>query len=100
MNMVLIRSTADKPWRSRKTYGLIEEGLRSRWKNVRSVSAGSEEELALRLSGQGNPGSTFVFNVAEYIDERRKRGFLPGLLDAWGYPHLGSPVGHRADRAR
>jgi D-alanine-D-alanine ligase len=31
-----------------------------------------------------------VFNIAEYVDERHKRGFIPGLLDGLGYPHLGS----------
>jgi D-alanine-D-alanine ligase len=32
----------------------------------------------------------FVFNVAEYLDEAHKAGFLPELLDAWQAPHLGS----------
>ena len=34
--------------------------------------------------------SIFVFNIAEYLDERNKEGFLPALLDEWNIPHLGS----------
>jgi D-alanine-D-alanine ligase len=88
--IVVIKSLARKPWRNRRTYRLIETSLQRRWKNVRSVLAANEEELHARLSAEGTPRGTFVFNVAEYLDEKRKRGFIPGLLDSWGFPHLGS----------
>jgi len=32
----------------------------------------------------------FVFNIAEYLDEENKIGFLPSLLDEVDVPHLGS----------
>jgi len=91
MRVVLVRSLADKPWRSAATYDLVEAGLRERWRDVRSVQAGSPDELRERLAGGGGrPADTFVFNIAEYLDEERARGFIPALLESWGFPHLGS----------
>ncbi len=31
-----------------------------------------------------------LFNIAEYLDEENKIGFIPGLLDEMNVPHLGS----------
>jgi D-alanine-D-alanine ligase len=91
MDIVLIRSLADKPWRSASTYDLIEAGLREQWPDVRSVQAASPAELRDRLVRRsGSPQSLFAFNIAEYLDEDRKQGFIPRLLDDWGVPHLGS----------
>jgi len=90
MQIVVLECPARKPWRRRSTYRLIEEALRTKWKNVRSVSAATEAELRARLHACGPVRETFVFNVAEYLDERHKKGFIPGLLDDGGYAHLGS----------
>ncbi len=90
MAIVIIRSPAHKPWRSRGTYRLIEAGLRRRWENVYSIRAADEVELNARLQPGGSAPPPFVFNIAEYLDERHTHGFIPGLLDSWGIPHLGS----------
>jgi D-alanine-D-alanine ligase len=91
MGVVLIRSLADKPWRSAATYDLIEAGLRERWPDVRSVQAASPDDLHDRLAeGDGRPKNLLAFNIAEYLDEARKQGFIPSLLESWGIPHLGS----------
>jgi D-alanine-D-alanine ligase len=93
MDVVLIRSLADKPWRSAATYDLIEAGLREQWPDTRSVTARDPEELREGLAVDGSrPNDLLVFNIAEYIDEKRKRGFIPGLLESWGLAHLGSPA--------
>lgn len=91
MQVVLIRSLAEKPWRSAATYDLIEAGLRGKWPDVRSVPAATPAELRDRLVGTGGSArDLFAFNIAEYLDEKRKRGFIPSLLESWEIPHLGS----------
>ncbi len=93
MQVVLIRSLADKPWRSAATYDLIEAGLRERWPDTRSVTARDPGDLRDHLAAGGSrPDELLVFNIAEYLDEKRKQGFIPGLLESWGFPHLGSPA--------
>ncbi len=93
MGVVLIRSLADKPWRSAATYDAIETGLYERWPDARSVTARSPEELHESLAaGGGRPDGLLAFNIAEYLDENGKRGFIPGLLESWGFAHLGSPA--------
>ena len=91
MNLVLIKSYTDKPWRSPETYQLIEDSLQEKWE-VTTITPPTEEHLQDFLEQQrqetGEP--VFVFNVAEYLDEENKAGFLPALLDAWQVPHLGS----------
>ncbi len=32
----------------------------------------------------------FAFNIAEYLDEENKSGFLPDLFEEWNIHHLGS----------
>jgi D-alanine-D-alanine ligase len=39
---------------------------------------------------RGSGDRIFVFNIAEYLDEKNKAGFLPALLEEWKIPHLGS----------
>lgn len=90
MQIVVIQSPANKPWRNRATYRTIESSLRARWQNVRTILASNETELEARLRACGTTDRTFVFNIAEYLNEKAKRGFIPSLLDSWGYPHLGS----------
>jgi len=91
VNLVLIKSFTDKPWRSPETYQLIEDSLQQKW-DVTSIIPSSEEDLHVFLEQQRQQNSdpTFVFNVAEYLDEDNKVGFLPALLDEWQIPHLGS----------
>ena len=91
MNLVLIKSYTDKPWRSPETYQLIEDSLQEKW-GVTSITPSTEEHLQdfLEQQRQQNDEPIFVFNVAEYLDEEHKVGFLPALLDDWQVPHLGS----------
>ncbi|MGC9396225.1 MAG: D-alanine--D-alanine ligase family protein [Anaerolineae bacterium] len=91
MNLVLIKSYTDKPWRSPETYQLIEDSLQEKW-GVTSITPSSQESLHnfLEQQRQQNGKPVFVFNVAEYLDEENKAGFLPALLDDWQVPHLGS----------
>ncbi|NOY99865.1 MAG: ATP-grasp domain-containing protein [Chloroflexi bacterium] len=91
MEIVLIKSYTEKPWRSPETYQLIEDSLRKKWR-VSSIDAKNPEILHNFLSRlkQECGGSIFAFNIAEYLDEKNKTGFLPALLEEWGIPHLGS----------
>ncbi|MDX9827559.1 MAG: hypothetical protein RBT73_07415 [Spirochaetia bacterium] len=89
MHIALIKSFTDKPWRSPETYGRIEKELSARWK-LSSIETKDPSELKLFLDGLGSKEKVFVFNIAEYLDEKSKHSFLPGLLDGWGFNHLGS----------
>ena len=91
MEVALIRSYTDKPWRSPETYQLIEESIREKWA-VRSIHTLDPGKLHHFLQDfkQELDGDIFVFNIAEYLDEKNKVAFLPSLLDEWGMPHLGS----------
>jgi D-alanine-D-alanine ligase len=91
MNIVLIKSVTSKPWRSQETYQMIEDSLREKW-NVESIMTNNALALQRDLSvlKQEYGDDVFVFNVAEYLDEDNKKGFLPGLLEEWHFPHLGS----------
>jgi D-alanine-D-alanine ligase len=91
VNLVLIKSYTDKPWRSPETYQLIEDSLQKKWE-VTSITPSTDESLHdfLEQQRQQNGEPTFVFNIAEYLDEENKAGFLPALLDEWQLPHLGS----------
>ncbi|PKN99454.1 MAG: hypothetical protein CVU42_08125 [Chloroflexi bacterium HGW-Chloroflexi-4] len=91
MYIVLIKSYSDKPWRSPETYQQIETSLAQKWQ-VQSIETQEPTELAQFIQSLRNHGNEkiFVFNIAEYLDESRKQGFIPGLLDEWKIPHLGS----------
>jgi len=93
MKIALIKSFSDKPWRSPETYRMIEESLREKWV-TESVIAKNPACLrdALFSLKKGSDHGICVFNIAEYLDEQNKTGFLPSLLDQWGLPHLGSPA--------
>ncbi|PKL06564.1 MAG: hypothetical protein CVV53_03645 [Spirochaetae bacterium HGW-Spirochaetae-9] len=91
MNIALIKSFTDKPWRSPATYDLIEKSLSEKWQ-VQSLATDDQGKLydwldELKTEFRQN---LFVFNIAEFLDEKSKKGFLPALLDEWGLPHLGS----------
>lgn len=91
MEILLVQSYTDKPWRSPTTFQQIEEGLKEKWP-VHTIHTTSPSTLidyvkALQLE---TDGSLFVFNIAEYLDEENKSGFLPALLDDLDIPHLGS----------
>lgn len=91
MEIALIKSYAEKSWRSPETYRLIEDSLKEKWR-VRSINTKAPETLYGFLSKlkQETGEGVFVFNIAEYLDERGREGFLPALLDEWNIPHLGS----------
>lgn len=93
MNIVLIKSYTDKPWRSSHTYDLIQNSLSQKWPvhpiHTQKIKALYKTLLDLK---ERFIGDLFVFNIAEYLDEDRKTGFIPDLLDKWGFPHLGSSV--------
>ena len=91
MEIVLIKSYTDKPWRNHDTYQLIESSLKEKWR-VHSIN--TKEPLTLlsviRRLQREYPKKLFVFNIAEYLDEKNKAGFLQALLDEIDVPHLGS----------
>ncbi len=91
MEIALIKSFVEKPWRRPETYQLIEDSLREKW-HVKSINTDNPETLYSFLTKLKREGgeSVFVFNIAEYLDEKKKEGFLPALLDEWNLPHLGS----------
>jgi D-alanine-D-alanine ligase len=91
MEIALIKSCVDKPWRSPETYYLVEDSLRERWK-VSSINTKSPETLYgfLNERRRQNTQDLFVFNLAEYLDEENKQDFIPALLEEWNIPYLGS----------
>lgn len=91
MNIVLIKSFSNKPWRSPETYQRIEASLAKLWRvqSIETQDPKTLEQFIEKVIGQTNE-KVFVFNIAEYLDENNKQGFIPGLLDDWKIPHLGS----------
>jgi D-alanine-D-alanine ligase len=91
MNIALIKSYTDKPWRSPETYQLMEDSLSEKW-HVESIATENPEILHSFLSELKREygEDIFVFNVAEFLDEKNKEGFLPALLEKWDIAHLGS----------
>jgi len=91
MEIALIKSYTDKPWRSPETYQLIEDSLSEKWR-VHSINTKNPEILYrffTRLKRECGE-NIFAFNIAEYLDEQTKAGFLPALLEEWRIAHLGS----------
>ena len=91
MEIALIKSYSNKPWRSPETYELIENSLREKWR-VRSIHTKNPQALYGFINQLKHEGGkhVFVFNIAEYLDEEKKSGFLPSLLEEWKVNHLGS----------
>ena len=89
MRIALVKSYTDKPWRSPSTYETIETSLRETW-DVTPIAVPDGSILIKELLGLREQDRVFVFNIAEYLDETNKIGFIPWLLDSWGFPHLGS----------
>jgi len=91
MEIVLVKSFTDKPWRSSSTYNLIERSLKEKWR-VHSLTPKDPLSLFnyIRRLQWDHRKKLFVFNIAEYIDEKNKIGFLPQLLDELAIPHFGS----------
>ena len=89
MEIALIKSYTDKPWRSPETYQLIEDSLREKWQ-VKSIIAERSESLFNSLARLRREvgESIFVFNIAEYLDEENKEVFLPALLEEQNIPIL------------
>lgn len=44
-----------------------------------------------KLGAMRGKDELLVFNIAEYLNEATKQGFIPAILDDAGYAHLGSP---------
>jgi D-alanine-D-alanine ligase len=91
MEIVLVRSYTDKPWRSPETFQLIEDCLKEKWR-VRSIHTEDPEVLHHFLTQRREKSGEeiFVFNIAEYLIEEAKENFLPALLEEWNFMHLGS----------
>jgi D-alanine-D-alanine ligase len=91
MEIILIKSYTEKPWRSHGTYRLIESSLQEKWQ-VHSINTQIPLTLFsfIRKLQWEHRKKLFVFNIAEYLDEKNKVGFLPALLDEIDVPHLGS----------
>ncbi|MFC1996805.1 ATP-grasp domain-containing protein [Chloroflexota bacterium] len=91
MEIALIKSYTDKPWRSPETYQLIENSLRESWhvNSINTKNPGTLYRFLTKLK-QARGENIFAFNIAEYLDEKNKTGFLPALLAEWNIPHLGS----------
>lgn len=91
MDIVLIKSYSNKPWRSPETYQLIETSLAKRW-DVFSIDTNDPGELKqfIKEKMQKTSGELFVFNTAEYLNEIDKTGFIPDILEELKIPHLGS----------
>lgn len=91
MEIVLIKSYTDKPWRSHSTYQLIESSLKENWR-VHSINTQDPSTLVrfIRRLQWDHRQKLFVFNIAEYLDEKNKESFIPRLLDEIDVPHFGS----------
>ena len=91
MEIILIKSYSDKPWRSHDTYQLIEKSLKEKW-SVHSINTKNPMTLFgfIRRLQWIHRKKIFVFNIGEYLDEKNKVGFLPALLDEMNIPYLGS----------
>lgn len=91
MEIILLKSFTQKPWRSHSTYQLIERSLQEKWK-VHSISTQNPSTLISfirRLQWERNK-KLFIFNIAEYLNEKNKEIFLPALIEEIGIPQLGS----------
>ncbi len=93
MEIILIKSYTNKPWRSQGTYQLIESSLKEKWR-VHSINTTNPLTLFgfIRKLQWEHRKKLFVFNIAEYLDENNKGGFLPSLLDELDVWHFGSSV--------
>lgn len=93
MHVILIKSYTDKSWRSPQTYDAIESSLREKWDVtvIHTMEAATLRDRLAELSTKFD-GHIFVFNIAEYLDEEKKLGFIPAILDEMQLPHLGSSV--------
>lgn len=94
MRIALIHSYSDKPWRSPKSYASIEAALRSRWQAT-NIHARDEGDLLRQLyiakeAADADRETLLVFNIAEYVEESSKIGFIPQILDDNGFAHVGS----------
>jgi len=91
LQIALIKSFSSKAWRNADTFQRIEDSLKEKW-TVSSIATQDPQELHEFLSHmkENSSDGVFVFNISEYLDEDKKEGFIPALLDQWGFPHLGS----------
>lgn len=97
MEIVLIKVYSEKPWHSRNTYHVIENSLKEKWR-VHSINTKDPMTLFgfIRRLQWKKRRKLFVFNIAAFLDNKNKTGFLPELLDEMSIPHLGS--GHKSTK--
>lgn len=89
MDIILIKSFNNKPWRSPKTYRKIESALKAEFNKVDVIEAETREQLESDLKSYSGKKNIFVFNIAEYIDDE-KNSFIPEILEKMDLHHLGS----------
>ncbi|MEJ2759057.1 MAG: hypothetical protein P8046_11300 [Anaerolineales bacterium] len=91
MEILLIKSFTDKPWRSPSTFQQIETSLKEKWV-VHTIHTTNPALLINKIKTLQTElkDNLFVFNIAEYLDEENKSGFIPALLDDINVLHLGS----------
>lgn len=89
MDIVLIKSFNNKPWRSPKTYKKIESALKAEFNKVDVIEAETREQLESDLKSYSGKKNIFVFNIAEYIDDE-ENSFIPEILENMDLQHLGS----------
>ncbi len=67
MEIALIKSYTEKPWRSPETYQLIEDSLREKW-HVKSINTEDPGTLYSFLTAMERESgeSIFAFNMAKW----------------------------------
>lgn len=92
MNIVVIHSHTMRDRRAARTDRAVESCIRGWWRAVSGIHAATGADLLDRLTAAGGPGRLFVCSMARHIDSAQGQEFIPALLEAWGYRHLGSPA--------
>ena len=71
MEIILIKSYTEKPWRDQSTYQMIESSLKKKWA-VHAIETKKPLTLInfIKKIQQDQQKKIFVFNIAEYLDEK------------------------------
>ncbi len=89
MDIILIKSFNNKPWRGPETYQKIEVALKDEFNKVDVIIAENRNQLELELKNYSGKKNVFIFNIAEYIDNDNS-SFIPEILEKLDLHHLGS----------
>lgn len=89
MDIILIKSFNNKPWRGLETYQNIESALKAEFDKVDIIIAENKNQLEFELNNYTGEKDVFVFNIAEYINDE-KTSFIPEILEKLDLQHLGS----------